>query len=116
MPTITLTSTILTEHNKMVLIDELWLECVNSKHGFNFSGKLCDALEVCWHALDHPVKHWRDHAPQHLQRQKDRPNAWKSHYNFNVIHGDKAGEKVNIDATCGAGIPVDDEVPKFMAH
>lgn len=115
MPTITLTSTILTEHNKMVLIDELWLECVAGKHRFNFSGKLCDALEVCWHALDHPVKHWRDHAPQHLQKQKDHPNAWKSQYNFNVVHGDRAGEKVDIEATCGAGIPRD-EVPKFMAH
>jgi len=62
MPTITLTSTIMTEHNKMALIDELWLTCSRNKHGFHFSGELCDALEVCWHHLDHPVKNWREHA------------------------------------------------------
>lgn len=102
MPTITLTSTILTQQNKMALIDELWLQCARGKHGFDFSGKLCDALEVCWHNLDHPVKHWREHASFDLQKVKDRPEAWQSHYDNNKVHGDIAGEEVDEGASCGA--------------
>jgi len=31
---------------------------------------------------------------------KDSPEAWKSQYDFNVIHGDKPGEKIDQGASC----------------
>jgi len=101
MPTITLTSTILTEENKVALVDELWLECVYSKHSYRFSGKLCDALEVCWSALNHPVMHWRDHASSDVLAEKDSPDAWKSHYDFNYVHGDSNIVQDDGLETCG---------------
>jgi len=100
MPTTTLTSTILTEHNKLELIDELWKECVQSEHGFHFSGKLCDALEVCYKALDHTVKPWRDYASWELIQKRDSPDSWKTNYHFNVIHGDSPKEQVTEDEQC----------------
>jgi len=100
MPTTTITSTILTEQNKLELIDELWLECVEAKNSYRFSGALCDALEVCWEALNHPVHHWRDHASWEVLADKDSPDARKSHYDFNFIQGDTPGEEV--EGSCDA--------------
>jgi len=87
-PTTTLTSTIMTKQNKLQLIDELWLECVQSKHQFHFSGKLCDALEICYKAVGHTVKHWRENAHPDIVDSKDKPDAMKTNYDFNFIHGD----------------------------
>jgi len=78
----------MTNHNRLELIDELWLECAKAKHSFDFSGKLCDALEICYKALGHPVKNWRKHALPEVLVRKDRPDAMKTNYDFNVIHGD----------------------------
>jgi len=100
MPTTTLTSTIMTQQNKLTLIDELWLECVESRHDFRFSGKLCDALEVCYDALGHTVKHWRNVASSEVQEEKDSSDAWKSHYDFNYVYGDIPKEQVCEGENC----------------
>jgi len=89
------------------LIDELWLECVNSKHGFHFSGKLCDALEICWKALDHTVKPWREYVSLELLERRDSPDAMKTNYDFNFIHGDGPKEQAHddksiVEETCAA--------------
>jgi len=102
MPTITLTSTIMTKHNKLALIDELWLECARAKHGFRFSGKLCDALELCYNAVDHPVKNWRVHASPEVIAAKDSPDAWKTNYDLNYIFGETPEERVYKDGICAA--------------
>lgn len=100
MPTTTLTSTIMTKQNMVELIDELWLECISSKHGFRFSGRMCDSLEICYKALGQSVKHWRDHASSNVLSERDRPDAWKSHYDFNEINGDEPEEDVSEEETC----------------
>lgn len=100
MPTITLTSTLLTKENKDALIHELWLECVYSKYGYRFSGKLCDALQMCYHSLHHPIDNWRDHASSEHVAEKDSPDAWMSHYDFNTILGDDNGAEAGKEDFC----------------
>lgn len=100
MPTTTLTSTIMTKQNKLALIDELWSECAYAKHNFKFSGKLCDALEVCYDAVGHTVKNWRDHASPEIIAGRDSPDAWKTNYDRNRINGETSEEQVCEDESC----------------
>jgi len=102
MPTTTLTSTILTNQNKLALIDELWLECAFAKHKFRFSGKLCDSLELCYDALGHTTKKWRDHASPEVIAEKDRPDAWKTNYDLNFVDGRDNKEPVCEAEGCEA--------------
>jgi len=88
MPTTTLASQILTEHNKVRVIDELWLECTSAKHRFKYSGKLCDALEGCWEEVGQPVRPWRDSTPLNLVHERDSPDATKTWYDLYKIYGD----------------------------
>jgi len=86
MWTTTLASQIITEHNKLGAVDELWQECASDKHRFKYSGSLCDALNVCWDEIGLPVKPWRDYATWDIIQEKDLPDASKTWYDVYPVH------------------------------
>ena len=50
----TITDTVAHAHNFESIADQLHATCANNKHTFDFSAKLCDALQTCyeyWHEV-----------------------------------------------------------------
>jgi len=88
MYTTTLASQLLTEHNKIGVVDELWQECASDKHRFKYSGSLCDALDICWEEIGLPVKPWRQSATWNRIQEMDLPDASKTWYDLYVVHGE----------------------------
>jgi len=87
-PTTTITGTVVTGDNFRDMTRMLMKECAEDGLSFDFSGKLCDALDDCyavWHkildgrtATKHPK--WRDRASPAVISRKDKINPKDNNY------------------------------------
>lgn len=89
-PSMTLTGTVVTKANFADVADKLHSECTHSALSFDFSGKLCDALDRCyplWHRYltgeEAPTGRWdpwRDIASASDAAKKDRVKPKDNNY------------------------------------
>jgi hypothetical protein len=91
-PTVALTGTISDKNNHNSIAQELYEECTYSKHSFDISGKLCDALDKCgevWHdrfLTGQKRRSWRDNAIPDEIRKRDAVHPSKNNYNTQPIN------------------------------
>ena len=90
-PTTTTTGTVVHAHNYQDVASKLFGECARSDLRFDFSGRLCDALDKCyplWHAAwsdqDPPKtsygRSWRHFANPKDQAEKDKVKPTENNY------------------------------------
>jgi hypothetical protein len=89
-PTTTITGTVVHANNFEYVAAKLHGECYRSEMNFNFSGKLCDALDKCyslWHQRfrgkakpDSLWRPWREIASDSIIAEKDKVKPTESNY------------------------------------
>lgn len=89
-PSMTITGTSVHQHNFEKIADKLHSECTRSALSFDFSGSLCDALDMCYplwakylSSQDFPArrwKPWREVAQHEEVTKKDMKNPTENNY------------------------------------
>lgn len=89
-PSMTVTGTVVHKYNFELIADKLYYECTTGQLQFDFSGKLCDALDKCyplWHKYlkGHDVspnrwRPWREAASAEIVKKKDAMRPTENNY------------------------------------
>jgi hypothetical protein len=87
-PSMTITGTVVHQHNYQLIAEKLMSECTESKMGFSFSARLCDALDTCYPMWDQHFKannrpnrkSWREFASREEIAKKERVRPEENNY------------------------------------